>query len=313
MRMHADQLHVDAQTVLRLIELQFPQWRGRPVTELRSSGTVNAIFRIGHDLAARFPLVGHDPAQTRALLTAEAEATRELADATTVPTPEPVAIGEPGAGYPLPWSVQTWLSGHDATVEDPAGSNAFTHDLAELIAEMRAEDTRGRRFDGVGRGGHLPNHDEWLETCFRHSEDLLDVPLLRRIWAELRTLPEVDHDAMCHRDLIPPNVLVEDGHLVGVLDGGGFGPADPALDLVAAWHLLDRTRRGILRRELGSGDVQWQRGMAWAFQQAMGLVWYYLDSNPTMSGWGRRTLDRIVDAWSAPARTLPLLEPDRAR
>ncbi|MGN9809948.1 phosphotransferase [Micromonospora sp. BQ11] len=87
--------------------------------------------------------------------------------------------------------------------------------------------------------GASPDHDEWLETCFRQSEDLLDVPLLRRIWAELRTLPEVDEDAMCHRDLIPPNVLVEDGRLVGVLDGGGFGPADPALDLVAAWHLLD--------------------------------------------------------------------------
>ncbi|MFI5490698.1 MULTISPECIES: protein kinase family protein [Micromonospora] len=61
------------------------------------------------------------------------------------------------------------------------------------------------------------------------------------------------------------------GRLVGVLDGGGFGPADPALDLVAARHLLDVHQRGILRRELGCGDVQWRRGMAWAFQQAMGL------------------------------------------
>ena len=34
--------------------------------------------------------------------------------------------------------------------------------------------------------------------------------------------------------------------------------------------------------------------MAWAFQQAMGLVWYYLDSNPAMSQWGRRTLIRIL-------------------
>jgi aminoglycoside phosphotransferase (APT) family kinase protein len=177
--------------------------------------------------------------------------------------------------------------------------------VAELIAGMRADDTRGRGFDGVGRGGHLPDHDEWLETCFRQSENLLDVPLLRRIWAELRTLPEVDEDAMCHRDLIPPNVLVEDGRLAGVLDGGGFGPADPALDLVAGWHLLDDTQRGILRRDLGCGDVQWQRGMAWAFQQAMGLVWYYLDSNPTMSRWGRRTLARIVDAWDRPRVDVP--------
>jgi aminoglycoside phosphotransferase (APT) family kinase protein len=166
---------------------------------------------------------------------------------------------------------------------------------------MRAGGTRGRRFVGVGRGGHLPDHDEWLETCFRQSEDLLEVTRLRRIWWEFRTLPEIDEDVMCHRDLTPPNVLVEDGRLVGVLDGGSFGPADPALDLVAAWHLLDETQRGILRRELGCGDVQWCRGMAWAFQQAMGLIWYYLDSNPMMSQWGRRTVDRIVDAWGHPS------------
>src|SRR3569833_768297 len=222
MTMHPDQRHVDARTVRQLVEVQFPQWRGLPVTELRTPGTVNAIFRIGHDLAARFPLVGHDPAQARASLVAEAEAARELADAATEPTPEPKTNKEPNTNKPQPRSNQTWLSGHDATVEDPAGSNAFAHDLAELIAGIRADDTRGRRFDGVGRGGHLPDHDEWLETCFRQSEDLLDVPLLRRIWAELRTLPVVDEDAMCHRDLIPPTVLVKDGRLVGVLDGGGF-------------------------------------------------------------------------------------------
>lgn len=246
---------------------------------------MNAIFRIGGGLAARLPLVGHDPAQVRVSLLAEADAMGELADAATVPTPEPVALGDPGPGYPLPWIVQSWVPGHDATVEEPGGSNTFAHDLAALIAGMRAVDTRGRRFDGLGRGGHLPDHDEWLGTCFRHSEGLLDVPLLRRIWAELRTLPEVDEHAMCHRDLIPPNVLVNDGRLVGVLDGGGFGPADPSLDLVAAWHLLDETRRGILRRELGCGAVQWRRGMAWAFQQATGLVRYCQHSNPTMSRW----------------------------
>jgi hypothetical protein len=45
----------------------------------------------------------------------------------------------------------------------------------------------------------------------------------------------------------------------------------------------------------------------------MGLVWYYLDSNPTMSRWGRRTLGRIVDAWGRPSEDDSLLEPDRVR
>jgi aminoglycoside phosphotransferase (APT) family kinase protein len=85
MTMPPDHLHVDAQTVRRLVEVQFPQWRGVTVTELRTPGTVNAFFRIGDDLAARFPLVGHDPARTRASLATEAEAARELADAATVP------------------------------------------------------------------------------------------------------------------------------------------------------------------------------------------------------------------------------------
>ncbi|SDS78025.1 aminoglycoside phosphotransferase family protein [Microlunatus soli] len=297
MTMHADQLHVDPGIVRGLLDAQFPQWRGLPISQLETPGTVNAIFRVGTDLAARFPLVGDDPAQTRTILMSEADASLELAPAIGVPIPEPVVIGEPGPDYPLPWAVQTWLSGHDATVEDPAESDAFADDLVELIAGMRALDTRGRRFAGIGRGGHLPNHDDWLEVCFDNSEELLDVPLLRRIWADLRALPEVDADAMCHRDLIPPNLLIDNGRLVGVLDCGGFGPADPALDLVAAWHLLAAPQREILRRGLGSGDLQWRRGMEWAFQQAMGLVWYYLESNPTMSRWGRRTLDRIVEAW----------------
>lgn len=40
------------------------------------------------------------------------------------------------------------------------------------------------------------------------------------------------------------NVVVENGRLVGVRDAGGFGPADPALDLVSAcprWMLARAT------------------------------------------------------------------------
>jgi aminoglycoside phosphotransferase (APT) family kinase protein len=99
---------------------------------------------------------------------------------------------------------------------------------------------------------------------------------------------------MTHGDLIPGNVLVAHGRLVGVLDVGGLGPADPALDLVAAWHLLDAGPRRVLRADLRCDDLEWARGQAWAFEQAMGLVWYYADTNPAMSGLGRRTLSRIL-------------------
>jgi aminoglycoside phosphotransferase (APT) family kinase protein len=99
-----------------------------------------------------------------------------------------------------------------------------------------------------------------------------------------------------HGDLIPGNVLVSNGRLAGVLDVGGLGPADPALDLVSAWHLLEAGPRRVLREVLGCDDCEWERGRAWAFEQAMGATWYYVESNPAMSRTGRRTLDRILSA-----------------
>ncbi len=264
-QMHVDQLSVSLEMVRRLVDEQFPEWRRLPIGSIASQGTVNAIFR------------------------------RELVGRTRFPTPKPVALGEPAAGYPLAWSVQTWLPGVAATDEDPGESVAFAHDLAEFINDVLALDTRGRTFSGEGRGGDLQSHDAWMETCFRHSEQLLDVARLRRMWAVVRSLPRrAAGDAMTHGDLIPGNVLVSNGRLAGILDVGGLGPADPAVDLVSAWHLLEAGPRQVLREDLGCDDLEWERGKAWAFEQAMGAVWYYVESNPAMSRMGQRTLERIM-------------------
>lgn len=295
MDMHADQLTVSPETVRTLVHEQFPAWRGLPIRSIAAQGTVNAIYRVGELFAARFPLQTGDVESTRRQLESEAEAARELVGRTRFPTPTPVALGEPGAGYPLPWSVQTWLPGVVAADEDPGESPAFAHDLADLIKDLRAIDTRGRTFAGMGRGGDLRSHDAWMATCFEHSRGLLDVPRLRRLWMKLRRLPRHSvEDVMTHGDLMPGNVLVSAGRLAGILDVGGFGPADPALDLVGAWHLLEEGPRQVLREELGCDPLGWERGKAWAFEQAIGLVWYYIESNPAMSRIGRRTLARIL-------------------
>ncbi len=297
--MHPGQLAVSARTVSNLVAEQFPAWRGLPVREVPSQGTVNALFRIGDSYVARFPLQPGEVGPTRRWLESEAQAASELLGRTRFATPEPVALGEPGVGYPLPWSVQTWLPGVSAADADPGESAAFARDLAEFISGVRAIDTRGRTFSGQGRGGDLPAHDAWMEHCFARSGHLLNVPQLRRTWAALRLLPRTARDVMTHGDLIPANVLVAGGRLTGVIDVGGLGPADPALDLVGAWHMLESGPRQLLREELKCDDLEWERGKAWAFQQAIGLVWYYLESNPAMSMMGRRTLGRIVAASEA--------------
>jgi aminoglycoside phosphotransferase (APT) family kinase protein len=279
---------VKPETAHALIAAQFPQWSGLPVERVGAHGTVNAVFRLGDHLSARFPLQEQD-------VPAEAAAARELAGATRFATPEPVAIGAPGPGFPRPWAVQTWLPGTLADENSHTGEDAFAYDLAEFIHGVRALDTRGRRFRGQGRGGDLTAHDRWMDTCFRESEGLLDVAPLRRLWARLRELPRESPDVMSHGDLIPGNLLTAGDRLTGVLDVGGLGPADPALDVICAWHLFGRHTRGVFSNALGCGDLEWERSRAWAFEQAMGLVWYYATTNPTMARLGRSTLRRILD------------------
>jgi aminoglycoside phosphotransferase (APT) family kinase protein len=295
--MHPGQLSVSPGTVRALVGEQFPQWQHLYVEAVSSAGTVNAIFRIGDQFVARFPLIADDSvAAVRDRLQREAAAAEELIGQTPFATPRPIAIGEPSLDYPLPWSINTWLPGEPATADDCSESNSFATDLGDFINAVRAMDTRGRTYDGIGRGGDLFSHDEWMQDCLTYSEGLLDVATLRSIWAELRDIPRGNApDVMNHGDLIPPNTLIADGRLIAVLDVGGLGAADPALDLVSAWHLLDTGRRQLLREHVGCDDAEWQRGRAWAFQQALGAVWYYVDSSPTMSAGCRRTLERIVN------------------
>lgn len=125
--MHDDELHIDEEVARRLIIDQFPEWRLEYVRRIATDGTVNAIFRIGADLTARFPLRSADPTDMRAELAREAAAMRELAAYCPVATPAPVAMGDPGYGYPLPWTVQTWIHGTVATPQDFPHSEMFAH------------------------------------------------------------------------------------------------------------------------------------------------------------------------------------------
>ena len=294
MTMHQDEIGIGAETAEQLIVEQFPEWRNEVIEQIKTGGTVNAIYRIGTARMARFPLRASDPSGVAADLRREASAMRELLTVCPCPAPIPIALGRPGHDYPLPWTVQSWLPGEVATPRGVAHADDFARDVAELIGALRTAPTRGRRFAGSGRGGHLPDSDRWMETCFRESQKLLDVPILKALWARFRALPRTQADVMTHGDLIPANLLVRDYRLAGLLDTGGFAAADPALDLIAAWHLFETEARAVFRDAVGTGVTEWLRGAAWAFQQAMGLVWYYQTSNPGMAQLGRSTLTRIV-------------------
>lgn len=293
-RMHPDEVDVPTTLVRRLVDEQFPAWRDRALEPLPGRGTVNAVFALtggDEDLVVRLPL----RPEAAAALDAERAAARDLLGRTRFATPEVVAAGIPGHGYPFGWTVLRLLPGTPADQVDTAGSVGLVGDLAEFVRGVRTLPLRGRRFAGTGRGGDLHRHDAWVAECLQRSESLFDVPAARELWSRFRALPHVSADVVTHGDLVPGNLLLDGaGRLTAVLDVGGLGPADPALDLVAGWHLFDRPAREVFRTACGGEELDWVRGQAWAFVQAVGLVWYYLDSHPGMSSLGARTLARVL-------------------
>lgn len=292
--MHENQLILSEEDAAFLIAQRFPEYRGQVIRRLDTSGTVNAIFRVGEEAAARFPLLGHDANGTGPTSAHEASAMEEFLQASPFPGPRPLGIAEPSVTCPGGWSLQSWLPGATPSPHSHESSDGFAEDLATLITALRLHPTGGRTFAGTGRGGLLQEHDGWVKECLRQSRGLLDVGPLRKLWEHFRTLSPAGADVMNHGDLIPANLLVDGERLSGVLDTGGFGPADPALDLVAAWHLLDERRRRRFRERIGVGDEEWERGAGWAFEQAIGLVWYYRETNPSMAELGRSTLGRLL-------------------
>ena len=294
--MHPGQLTPSAGDVAALVHAQFPAWADRPVRAVDSPGTVNALFRLGDDLVARLPLNPGDPVATRAGLDHEVATARRLGTAgLPVATPEPVVIGAPSNGFPLPWSVWRWLPGDSAYDVDVSDDVAIARELAGFVRALHAVDTDGRAFRGGGRGGRLRDHDGSVADYTADAIGMLDTDAVTRFWHDLRDTPhDPAGDAWTHGDLMPGNLLVAPGRLAAVIDVGGAGVADPAVDLAPAWNLFGPTARAVFREHVGADDDAWRRGQAWSLAQAIGTLAYYRVTNPLMSQTGARTLAALL-------------------
>ncbi len=132
--MHADEVDVDGSLVRRLLAAQMPDLADRRLTVVEPWGTDNAIWRLGHDLVLRLPRI-HWAATQPDL---EARVLPRLSPHLPVALPEPVAVGEPGEGYPYRWAVHRWLPGEAATVASMGDPLVFARDLARVVQALHA-------------------------------------------------------------------------------------------------------------------------------------------------------------------------------
>lgn len=290
--MHENEVRTDVEQVRRLLAVQFPQWSGMPVTALPPSGTDHALYRIGDDLVARLPRIHWALGQVET----DRHWLPVLAPHLPLPVPAPLAIGEPGEGYPWSWSVAPWLPG-----ENPDGDNVDLDtaavQLAGFVTALRSVDTTGGPLKGgMDRGVPLAARDELTREAIAELGDRVDTARVTAAWeaalaAETWSEPEV----WIHGDLLPGNVLVADRRLSAVIDFGALGLGDPAADVAPAWTIFDARSRPIFRENLGCGEDMWQRGRGWALSTALVAMPYYWETAPPIVAECQRHIAAILD------------------
>jgi aminoglycoside phosphotransferase (APT) family kinase protein len=300
MKMHDGEADIDAALVRELVAAQFPRLAALPVTSFASTGTVNAIYRLGSQLYARLPRT----ARWAADLEAESRWLPRLAPHLSLRVPEPVAMGRPAGRYRLPWAIYQWIEGQPYADGLAGDERQAARDLARFVTELRALDTAG-----APRAGRRPLRelDAGTRAGITAAGEDIDGGAALAAWELALEAPAWDGrtPVWIHADLLRPNLLVDGGRLRAVIDFGAAGAGDPAADLIAAWSVFGPAGREAFRAALDPGDGAWERARGVALHQAVMLIPYYRTTNPGMAALGRRTVGQVLADPGAPPELLP--------
>jgi aminoglycoside phosphotransferase (APT) family kinase protein len=287
-KMHTHEVDIDTDLVRRLVAAQFPKYADLSISAVRSTATVNAIYRLGDHLYVRLPRVeewARDLDKERRWLP-------KLAPYLSLKVPEPVEKGNPTGSYPFSWAIYRWIDGQPYSDELIDDEQQAARDLARFVAGLR-------RIDIVGapRGGREPLRD--LDAATREaiwaSRDVIDVEAATAAWERALEAPAWGgRPVWIHCDLLRPNVLVRGGRIGAVIDFGGVGVGDPASDVIPAWAVFGRAGRATFRDALDVDDGTWERARGFALHQAVLIIPYYVETNPNFVALARRTVEEIL-------------------
>ncbi len=287
--MHPDEVDIDVDLVARLVSAQLPQMRDLAISEVRSTGTVNAIYRLGDHLCARLPRV----ASWAKDLQTEWTWLPKLAPHVSLQVPRPVALGRPANGYPFSWAVYGWIEGEpyaDDLVDD---ERRAALDLARFVIDLRGMEPVA----GAPRAGRRPLGDLDADTreAIRSSRSVIDTEAATSAWEQALDAPAWrGKPAWIHADLLRPNLLVQHGRLRAIIDFGGAGVGDPAADVIAAWSVFGPVGRRVFRDALEVDDETYLRAWGYALHQAVMIIPYYRETNPAFVALAKRTVEEVL-------------------
>lgn len=294
LKMHEGEADIDLTLVRQLVVTQFPAWADLPLMPVPSGGTVNAIYRLGDDMAVRLPRL----APSSPDLDGDRIWLGRFAPLLPLTIPAPLAIGHPDDDFPFPWSVHRWLEGEDAAHALFTDEHEAATALAGFIAALHGIDTTGWPTPAPrpsGRGVTLTSRDAATRAWIATPPSPFALGEVIAAWEADLAAPEWPGPPVwIHGDLQPLNLLVHRGRLTAVIDFEGFGLGDPATDVMAAWSLFGRDARGTFRAVLGVDDATWTRARAWALSVWVAVLPYYAETNPTFSAIARRAIAEVL-------------------
>ncbi|RUV14832.1 MULTISPECIES: aminoglycoside phosphotransferase family protein [unclassified Mesorhizobium] len=290
--MHSPKMDIGTALVRRLVDAQFPEWRHLPVKPVAFGGWDNRTFHLGDTMAVRLPSAAPYALQVEK----EHRWLPKLAPLLPLPIPEPLAMGEPAAGYPWHWSVYRWIEGETAKTGHIADLRAFAVSLAEFLVALKRIDPTAGPAPGQHnfyRGGPLAVYDGEARQAIAALEGRIDTQAATAVWKAALAAGWHGSPVWFHGDVASGNLLVEDGRLSAVIDFGTSGVGDPSCDLAIAWTLFEGESREAFRARIAVDDATWARGRGWTLWKALITVAGH-DANQAEVGRQRRVIDEVL-------------------
>ena len=290
--MHPDEIPTDDAFIRSLLRDQAPHWADLPLHRIASSGTDNAIYRLGDRLSLRIP---RRPSAV-ALLAKELDWLPHMAGL-PLQVPTLRLRGRAERGTAVDFGILDWMEGQTATPQQIADSRSAALSLADFLTVLHRKETTGAPQAGAvnsRRGVTLDSLAAAMLPAIDMLADEIDTLHARNLWHRACAAPFRAAPVWLHGDLKADNLIARGGALCGVIDWGLSAVGDPAADYAAAWSWVDPSARAAFRDRLGLDDDDWLRAKGWALYGAVIALSYYRGGrNEALCAQSRLTLSRL--------------------